>query len=156
MITRGILVRLHLVQSKTPEEIGAALGCSTVEVYQALIKYEVMHPAAVNDEIVARFEAGQSELLICHDMGLSRQRVGNVIHTTGHEHRSRNSPRGGAVIPAGGEVIPADADTVTRYNNGASIRKLAADAGISYGAMHRRLSDADVTFRSRGGYHRTR
>ncbi|MFJ8965369.1 helix-turn-helix domain-containing protein [Lentzea sp. NPDC102401] len=38
-----------------------------------------------------------------------------------------------------------------RYQNGASIRELAAETEYSYGTIHRLLGLAGVTFRGRGG-----
>ncbi|MER6076184.1 helix-turn-helix domain-containing protein [Streptomyces sp. NPDC001817] len=43
------------------------------------------------------------------------------------------------------------AELKARYEAGASIRALAAEADRSYGGVHRLLADAGVTFRSRGG-----
>jgi predicted transcriptional regulator len=40
------------------------------------------------------------------------------------------------------------------YEQGKSIRTLAAEADRSYGFIHRALSDAGVNFRSRGGANR--
>ncbi|RNL85067.1 helix-turn-helix domain-containing protein [Halostreptopolyspora alba] len=38
-----------------------------------------------------------------------------------------------------------------RYDNGESIRSLAAATGRSYGFVHRLLTEAGVTLRGRGG-----
>jgi len=38
-----------------------------------------------------------------------------------------------------------------KYDNGASIRELAASTGRSYGFVHRVLSEAGVNLRGRGG-----
>lgn len=38
-----------------------------------------------------------------------------------------------------------------RYENGESIRSLAASTGRSYGFVHRLLSEAGVSLRGRGG-----
>lgn len=38
-----------------------------------------------------------------------------------------------------------------RYDNGESIRSLAASTGRSYGFVHRLLTEAGVTLRGRGG-----
>ncbi|MDF2824254.1 MAG: transcriptional regulatory protein [Mycobacterium sp.] len=43
------------------------------------------------------------------------------------------------------------------YENGASIRTLAASTGRSYGSVHSMLQESGTTMRSRGGpNHRTR
>jgi Helix-turn-helix domain len=39
----------------------------------------------------------------------------------------------------------------TRYDNGESIRSLAASTGRSYGFVHRILTETGVTLRGRGG-----
>lgn len=41
---------------------------------------------------------------------------------------------------------------VNRYRKGASIRTIAADQGRSYGNIHRLLTEAGVTLRTRGGW----
>ncbi|MEJ5915573.1 helix-turn-helix domain-containing protein [Pseudokineococcus sp. 1T1Z-3] len=38
-----------------------------------------------------------------------------------------------------------------RYTGGASIRQIAAEEGLSYGFVHRLLSESDVELRGRGG-----
>jgi hypothetical protein len=43
-------------------------------------------------------------------------------------------------------------DYAKRYNAGQSIRDIVADAGRSYGFVHRILTEAGVTLRGRGGY----
>ena len=43
-----------------------------------------------------------------------------------------------------------------KYEKGASIRALAESTGRSYGFVHRVLSEAGVTRRSRGGATRTK
>jgi hypothetical protein len=43
-----------------------------------------------------------------------------------------------------------------KYEKGASIRALAESTGRSYGFIHRVLSEAGVTLRSRGGATRTK
>ena len=43
------------------------------------------------------------------------------------------------------------ADLKRRYEEGESIRRLAAATGRSYGFVHRLLSEADVELRGRGG-----
>lgn len=53
-------------------------------------------------------------------------------------------------------LAKAERDTLARslrirYQQGASIRALAKDTGRSYGGIHKLLTDAGVTFRSRGG-----
>lgn len=40
-----------------------------------------------------------------------------------------------------------------RYAAGRSVRQIAADTGLSYGTVWRRLSEHEVKFRPRGGYH---
>ncbi|SDG28552.1 helix-turn-helix domain-containing protein [Klenkia brasiliensis] len=45
-------------------------------------------------------------------------------------------------------------DLRKRYDNGESIRVLAADTGRSYGFVHRLLSESGATLRSRGGANR--
>mgnify|MGYP001436628772 CR=1 FL=1 len=44
---------------------------------------------------------------------------------------------------------------MNKYDSGASIRALAQETGRSYGGVHRLLTDAGVTFRSRGGDRRS-
>ena len=52
---------------------------------------------------------------------------------------------------------PADRPTtdqiVARYLTGAPIRQIAADLGVSYSYVHRRLHYSGVTLRRRGGDH---
>jgi hypothetical protein len=43
------------------------------------------------------------------------------------------------------------ADLRKRYDDGESIRSLAAATGRSYGFVHRMLSESGATLRSRGG-----
>lgn len=43
------------------------------------------------------------------------------------------------------------AELVARYQEGASIRSLAAEFGRSYGFVHRMLREAPITLRPRGG-----
>lgn len=47
-------------------------------------------------------------------------------------------------------------DLKGRYDEGASIRSLAAETGRSYGFVHRILSESEVSLRSRGGATRGR
>ncbi len=47
-------------------------------------------------------------------------------------------------------------DLKSRYDDGASIRALAAETGRSYGFVHRILSESEVSLRSRGGATRGR
>ena len=57
-----------------------------------------------------------------------------------------------------GQRIPVDerpavvTEVARRYYDGASIRGLSAELGMSYGLIHRLLREAGVTFRPRGGY----
>lgn len=44
----------------------------------------------------------------------------------------------------------------TKYAQGASIRELAAEAGRSYGFVHRLLVESGVTLRGRGGAPKSR
>jgi Helix-turn-helix domain len=46
-------------------------------------------------------------------------------------------------------------DLKTAYDNGASVRQLAAQAGRSYGAVHALLVQAGTELRARGGRPRT-
>ncbi|MGH3956000.1 helix-turn-helix domain-containing protein [Mycobacteroides salmoniphilum] len=46
------------------------------------------------------------------------------------------------------------AELKAAYEQGASIRTLAADAGRSYGYVHRALVESGVTLRGRGGPNR--
>jgi len=60
-------------------------------------------------------------------------------------------------LPGNTKIGPADRpaarDAVaTLYRNGASVRQVARRFGLSYGLAHRLLTEAGVTFRSRGGY----
>lgn len=64
-------------------------------------------------------------------------------------------------IAKGQRIIGAARDEVgamlkEKYEKGASIRALAASTGRSYGFVHRVLSEAGVTLRSRGGNARPR
>lgn len=43
------------------------------------------------------------------------------------------------------------ATLAVRYNAGQPLREIAAAVGLSYGSVHRRLSEAGVPMRSRGG-----
>ena len=51
----------------------------------------------------------------------------------------------------GGERDKLSADLRRRYENGDSIRTLAAETGRSYGFIHRVLSESGATLRGRGG-----
>ncbi len=51
----------------------------------------------------------------------------------------------------GGERDKLSADLRRRYENGDSIRALAASTGRSYGFIHRVLSESGATLRGRGG-----
>lgn len=66
-----------------------------------------------------------------------------------------------AALDKGRRIIGAERDTLTdevreRYNNGASIRELAADTGRSYGFIHRLLVESGTELRGRGGPTRTK
>lgn len=49
-------------------------------------------------------------------------------------------------------IMPAE--VAERYQDGWSVRELAAHFAVSYGTAHNRLKAAGVTFRSRGGANR--
>lgn len=51
----------------------------------------------------------------------------------------------------GAERIKLRQQLAAQYKAGTSIRTLAALSGRSYGSVHRLLSEAKVTMRSRGG-----
>jgi hypothetical protein len=51
----------------------------------------------------------------------------------------------------GGERDRLSQDLRKRYENGDSIRALAASTGRSYGFIHRVLSESGTTLRGRGG-----
>ena len=51
----------------------------------------------------------------------------------------------------GGERDRLSADLRSRYEQGESIRSLAAATGRSYGFIHRVLSESGATLRGRGG-----
>ncbi|MFY1631830.1 helix-turn-helix domain-containing protein [Solwaraspora sp. WMMB335] len=46
---------------------------------------------------------------------------------------------------------PSTAEIVDRYRTGQPIRQIAAELGVSYSYVHRRLHYSGVTIRSRGG-----
>ncbi|WJK38873.1 helix-turn-helix domain-containing protein [Solwaraspora sp. WMMA2056] len=50
---------------------------------------------------------------------------------------------------------PSTDQIVARYLAGAPIRRIAADLGVSYSYVHRRLHYSGVTVRRRGGNHVT-
>jgi predicted transcriptional regulator len=54
----------------------------------------------------------------------------------------------------GGRRQAVREELAIRYSQGASIRTLAAESGRSYGLVHRLLTEAGVTMRSRGGNNR--
>ncbi len=61
-----------------------------------------------------------------------------------------------AVAPKGARITGPDryllsTKLVARYNAGATIRQLVSETGRSYGAVHRMLTERDVTMRVRGG-----
>lgn len=78
---------------------------------------------------------------------------------TGGPHGTDDSERGLPVSDAlkkGARVSGEDrselaADLKRRYDEGESIRRLAAATGRSYGFVHRLLSEAGVELRGRGG-----
>ena len=51
----------------------------------------------------------------------------------------------------GAERAKLESQLSKRYQEGASIRELAAETGRSYGFVHRVLTDSGVTLRGRGG-----
>jgi hypothetical protein len=59
-------------------------------------------------------------------------------------------------LKKGRRITGAEREALTteiksRYDNGASIRELAADTGRSYGFIHRLLVESEATLRGRGG-----
>jgi hypothetical protein len=61
-----------------------------------------------------------------------------------------------AELTKGSRILGGARDTLgaelrKKYEKGASIRALAESTGRSYGFIHRVLSEAGVTLRSRGG-----
>ncbi|MDG4766091.1 helix-turn-helix domain containing protein [Solwaraspora sp. WMMD406] len=46
---------------------------------------------------------------------------------------------------------PTNAEIVARYLSGQPIRRIAADLGVSYSYVHRRLHYSGIAIRSRGG-----
>ncbi|MER5301330.1 helix-turn-helix domain-containing protein [Streptomyces lasiicapitis] len=58
-------------------------------------------------------------------------------------------PRGRRITPEERERIAAE--LLKRYDDGTPIRALAAQAGRSYGFVHRQLAAFGATFRPRGG-----
>jgi len=61
-----------------------------------------------------------------------------------------------AELKKGSRVTGVERDKLStglkrKYDNGASIRELAATTGRSYGFVHRVLSEAGVNLRGRGG-----
>jgi hypothetical protein len=61
-----------------------------------------------------------------------------------------------AELKKGSRVTGAERDKLSatlakKYNNGTSIRALAATTGRSYGFIHRVLTESGVTLRGRGG-----
>lgn len=61
----------------------------------------------------------------------------------------RSIPKGKRVT--GDARAALAAELVKRYEQGASIRRLAESLGRSYGFIHRVLSESDVLLRGRGG-----
>lgn len=51
----------------------------------------------------------------------------------------------------GGERETLTTELKKRYDQGASIRELAAETGRSYGFIHRVLVESEATLRGRGG-----
>lgn len=51
---------------------------------------------------------------------------------------------------------PTSTEIVTRYLSGQPIRRIAADLGVSYSYVHRRLHYSGIAIRSRGGGRRAR
>lgn len=60
-----------------------------------------------------------------------------------------SASRGTRVTGADRESLTADLRS--KYENGASIRELAAETGRSYGFVHRLLRESGVELRGRGG-----
>ena len=61
-----------------------------------------------------------------------------------------------AALKKGRRIVGAERETLTdevrrRYSNGASIRELATDTGMSYGFIHRLLVESGTELRGRGG-----
>lgn len=59
-------------------------------------------------------------------------------------------------VKKGARITGADRNKLAteltkKYQQGASIRSLAAETGRSYGFVHRILSESEVSLRSRGG-----
>ncbi len=67
--------------------------------------------------------------------------------------RDRTTPEQARHI-AGPERQSLAKDLVKRYNDGESIRSLAASTGRSYGFIHRVLTESGVQLRQRGGARR--
>ncbi|MBE1496337.1 transposase [Amycolatopsis lexingtonensis] len=106
-------------------------------------EHERQQRAARNAKIVAAREAGDSISEIAARYGLSANRTGAII-------RAEGGP-----APETGRGFALDIDFRPHreaYEDGRSVRELAAEAGISYGSMHRGLTEAGTEFRRRGGH----
>ena len=93
-----------------------------------------------NAEILAAHNDGVPIVEIARRFGLSLSWTGALLR-----HHL------GADVPETGRGIRCDLDAgqlAEAYNEGASIRKLAAEHEVSYGKVYRVLSAAGVTFRS--------
>ncbi|MEU0657761.1 helix-turn-helix domain-containing protein [Streptomyces lavendulocolor] len=67
---------------------------------------------------------------------------------------TRNKPA--RRLPPGPDRDELAAGLREKYDAGSTVRALAEETGRSYGAVHRLLGEAGVTFRARGGATRAR
>jgi transposase-like protein len=95
-----------------------------------------------NAAMVKAAQGGATYTEIARRFGLSLSWTGTILRA------------GGAPVPEHGKGVRLDIDySIYRdaYASGDTVRDLAREAGVSYGAMYRGLKRAGTTFRPRGG-----
>ncbi|WP_328618215.1 helix-turn-helix domain-containing protein [Amycolatopsis sp. NBC_00355] len=95
-----------------------------------------------NRRMVEDWEGGATITQIAHRYGLSLSWTGMLLRLNG------------AALPKTGRGIKRDLDTEqvsAEYLDGATIRTIADDHGVSYGKIYRLLQQHHVPMRPRGG-----
>ncbi|WP_422769993.1 hypothetical protein ACN28C_25150 [Plantactinospora sp. WMMC1484] len=151
IVTRYLVDR-YLVDWWSIKEIAATIGCSHGHVHHLLVALEIprrkqgrrprVRDIPTDEQIVARYEAGESTGWIAYRTGMSRGYVRDRLLAARVRMRPGPVPRRQAAIP--------DEQIVARYRAGETISALAAAGGVSGFYIGNRLRQAGVHLRPPG------